>query len=193
MNIELLSGGTIKLMPEIDLSQLKISDVALGLSREGRFFNQTRGGTYVVAQHSCLAYILFVFDCVKQQNFDRIQEYGKEVLMHDGPEFVFKDIPTQVKQFLGDAFYAKEDEFTGHFNKHFDLKSDENTMRVIKEYDRKALILEKHFFTYIKLPKEDQGTVMEYAKAIPPEFLKVMSSEEAMDKFLSYYRDVTIE
>lgn len=190
MNIEFLSGHIATLQPEIDLSQVDIFDIALGLSRESRFFGQTRKGAYPVTQHSCLCYLLFAFDAMKSRNFERIRTYGKPVLLHDGPEAIIKDIPTQVKKWLGISFEAKEDELTAAYNKQFNIPSSEDITRVVKEYDHKALVIEKQLFTFIKIKPEDEQ-ILQYIPSLPPEFTKIMTPEESMDRFLSFYRDVS--
>lgn len=182
-----LSGSIIDLAT-LDLSQLTITDVALGLSREPRYYCQTRKGSYVVGQHSCFAYWLFLQDCIKKGDMQRLLKYGKAILLHDGTECITGDIPKQVKVWLGKWYDEKELELTKAFDKQFnvDTTSDDNH-RVVKEYDTLALAYELLFFTF---RTEDRKDLPKIVDAVDDEFSEIWTPEKAQDRFLDYYAKI---
>lgn len=70
-----------------DPEEIGIGDIALGISREGRFANQCRE-FYSVAQHSVLA------------SLNVPLEYALEALLHDATEAFIKDLPSPLKGML---------------------------------------------------------------------------------------------
>lgn len=183
-----LSGNIIDLST-MDLSQLTIHDIALGLSREPRYYGQTRLGSYVVAQHQCFAYWLFVQDCSKRGDTERLLKYGKAVLWHDATESITGDIPKQVKIWLGDFYKEKELELTKEVDKIIKIDTlEENAHRVIKEFDDLALAYELLFFTY---NTENRTDLPKIAYQVDDQFSKIWTPEEAKDRLLDYHAKIT--
>lgn len=187
MIMPFLSGSVIDLST-LDLSQLTINDVALGLSREPRYYGQTRLGSYVVGQHSCFAYWLLLQDCIKKADMQRLLKYGKAVLLHDGTECITGDIPKQVKNWLGKWYEDKERELTIAFDKQFNVDTtSDDVHRVVKYYDELALAYELLFFTY---RTENRNDLPQITVAVDDEFSQIWTQEKVQDRFLDYYAKI---
>lgn len=124
--------------PQTD--QIHIVDIARGLSREGRFANQT-DDFYSVAQHSLLV----------EEILGRLPHASRMLrlcgLMHDAHEFVTRDIPTPVAQALNRLAPGALDAVKGRIQLAIDtrwgLHLDADDKRALALADRKALLVEK--------------------------------------------------
>lgn len=186
MKINLLSGTVIDL-ENIDLSKLTINDIALGLCREPRYVGQTRKGPLTVGQHILLGLGLFKTECIHNRDFKKYIDYGLEFHLHDAPEMISGDVPTQVKRWIGQAWYDKENILHQKFNERFNLKSDENTLRIIKHYDLMALAFELKYFTY-NCEKRDDLPQIKYD--MPDIFKTIMDEKECYDLFIKEFYEL---
>ena len=142
-----LSNRWIDLNDLSTISNLTIEDIALGLSRTNRFYGQTIK-PYSVAQHAVLATNEYLYS-------GNLRNIAREILHHDDPECITGDIPKQVKIWLGESYYEKERLLHEAFNKYWDLKSDEQTLKWVKYYDEKILSGELKHLTYIQESRND--------------------------------------
>jgi hypothetical protein len=110
--------------PTVDM--INIEDIAIGLSRECRFANQTREA-YTVAQHSVLVSTLAP------------TQMALEALLHDAPEAYMKDIPTMLKVKLPE-YQAIENNLMKVIAEKFNIKYP--FPEEIKKADQKAFQLE---------------------------------------------------
>jgi 5'-deoxynucleotidase YfbR-like HD superfamily hydrolase len=186
----LLSGHVIDLQNlEESMKNVTVKDIAISLAREGRFYNQTRKGVYSVAQHTCLATTLYLAECQQKGKILDFYENGLEVLHHDDHEFIMKDVPFQIKNWIGGEYSKKSDELQSHINSKFGLKNDENTNRLVKRMDLWALAHELTMFTYDfrvrdYLPQKIQ---------LPPEYSECWDEKKSVDVYLELHYRLTNE
>lgn len=113
-----------------------ITDIAVGLSREGRFSNQypTQYGNreYTVAKHSIIGSYLIE------------RPYKLAFLLHDAAEAYVRDLPTPLKKLCPD--YTKiEKDIQAKIYDHFKIKTDDSMMARIKEIDNIMYEWERKF------------------------------------------------
>lgn len=100
----MVSGRRLNLVDPSPLD-IEIGDIALGLSRNGRWNGQTTGlHAWSVAQHS-----VFVVDIMKRFRPGPAPGLLLAGLLHDAPEYVTHDLVTPLKAVVGDVFREVED------------------------------------------------------------------------------------
>jgi len=153
-----------------DPEEIRISDIARGLSRECRFAGQCRE-FYSVAQHSVLASGLVP------------QEFALEALLHDAAEAFIKDIPSPLKKLLPE--YSRIEEILERvIRRKFGLP--EKMSSPVRQADRILLATEKRDL----MPHDPcEWTIL---KGIAPLSERIVPwlPEVAMERFLQRFSEL---
>jgi uncharacterized protein len=145
MYMATVSGARIDMI-QPDPYSFRFIDIAHGLSREGRFSNQTEA-EYSVAQHS-----LLVYEILAQH-----PEHGDDpalllmALLHDGHEFITRDLSTPFAHALDELAPGALDALKARYQdciwKMAGLTPEEtsntNRHKLVKWADSLALLIEK--------------------------------------------------
>ena len=191
MHMATVTGARIDMIHP-DPFSFRMFDIAHGLSREGRFSNQTRD-TYSVAQHS-----LLVYEILSQH-----PEHGVDLalllmaLLHDGHEFITRDLSTPFAHALAElapgALDALKERYQDCIWRLVGLQPEEacnaNRQHLIKWADSLALMMEKEdlgvdcgepwpHLSFLRRPSW---------LARPWNVVKPISQAEAMSQFMERY------
>jgi len=131
-HISTFSGQRINLQAKSEdelIVEIKLSDIALGLSRTARFNGQTTE-FYSVAQHSCL-----VADSVPSR-------LRLAALLHDAAEYATGDIVSPLKAFFPEFKLIEHRIEKAIFSK-FGIVISDYDKKIIKSADLRALATEK--------------------------------------------------
>jgi uncharacterized protein len=145
MQMATVTGARIDLM-QPDPFSFRIYDIAHGLSREGRFSNQT-DAAYSVGQHSLLV----------EQILAQHVEHGQDktllmmALLHDAHEFITRDISTPFAHALEQIAPGALDELKHRYQcciwqlvgLSYEEVNDPGRLQLVKWADSLALLMEK--------------------------------------------------
>lgn len=120
--------------------QINTDDIATGLSHVCRFNGQVKE-FYSVAEHC-----IHVAELVPK-------EFRLQALLHDASEAYICDVPTPLKQMLGDAYYDVEKRVQHAIGKLYNIDLI-NLHAVVKQADRIMLVTEH---TYLQKVPADWG------------------------------------
>lgn len=159
--------------------QFDIKDIAYALSNTCRF-NGHCAGFYSVAEHSVAVAL-------------RLPQHLRLAgLLHDASEAYLGDVPSPIKQFLGD-YKAIEQVFEAAIANKFDLELTANDWQMVKEADLDALYTEAHYliesrgadWAYFQGPRKFEVNRRLAPVCLPP--------VEAYKLFMGLYYDATEE
>ena len=161
--------------PTVD--QIRIKDIAQGLSNECRYAGQCKI-FYPVGQHCVLASYL-------------VPNYlAYEALFHDATEAYLKDLPTWLKLLLPE-YKVIEERFELIIREKFGLPLEEEerakNKRLIKEADYKLLATERRDL----MPKDGEDWVFLKGVSPLPVHIKPWSPKKARKKFLERYEELS--
>jgi len=137
------SGHSFNIL-DIDQTDIRMSDIADGLSKQARFKGQYQGDFILsVAQHSVYVSILIretmqQLGKYTQHEINRMSLIG---LLHDGSEAYLGDMPTPVKIYLPD-FAALEDKVQSAVYKQFGVEPTEMELSMMHYCDRRMFDME---------------------------------------------------
>ena len=118
---------------------------AHALGQVNRFGGHTKR-LYSVAEHSLLVTALAVKKYGDDLDGQEITELALACLMHDVHEAFIGDVPTPVKEILGDAWYALESRIERAVRAHFGVQVASETWREqVKQCDLIALATERAY------------------------------------------------
>jgi len=122
---------------EPDPGDIILEEVAVGLSRQTRFGGAATSRTWSVLHHSilCLHYA--------EQDHKFHPATLLAILLHDGPEYILRDLPAPVKNWCPD-YTAIEANWARAFAARFG--ASEGVPSLVKRYDLLALASEKEAF-----------------------------------------------
>lgn len=165
-----------KLIPSaVDETMFCIDDIAIGLSGEHRFGNQT-AQRLSVAQHSVL-----VSELVPQED-----DYPLRALLHDASEAYLKDIPSAVKRLLT-SYKALEADFMEKIERRFGIGPTDDP--VIKMADTKAALIEAR--RLMNVQPSDWGYSNDILNDADPNKLgRILPDTEARFAFLSRFDEL---
>lgn len=135
--------------------QFRFYDIALGLSREGRYANQTLYH-YTVAMH-----LLNCLEVAKRDNVD--DDTKRALLMHDAAEAFYRDLPKPLKIILPE-YSVLENRGQRVICEKYGVKTDDVAINhYVKQVDREMLIAEKtELFTYDGQKWQDEDLVRKH-------------------------------
>ena len=129
----MLSNGKVLDLLNPDPAVFDLALIANGLSREGRYSNQTQIH-YSVAEHTL--HCCHVYKCLGGQKF------AKHVFLHDASEAVLKDIPRPIKMLIPE--YRKlEAKIQTVILERFGVVTDEEASVVVATVDNVVLKAER--------------------------------------------------
>ena len=197
MHMATVTGARIDMM-QPDPFSFRIYDIAHGLSREGRFSNQT-DAVYSVGQHSLLV----------EQILAQHVEHGRDktlllmALLHDAHEFITRDISTPFANALEQIAPGALDELKHRYQcciwqlvglSHAEV-NDPGRCQLIKWADSLALLMEKEdlqvdiqaHWPQLSFLHRPSWLNEEWATVRPRPATEVMS--EFIDRFLVHVMD----
>lgn len=167
------SGKNIDL-DVIDIEDIEIVDIAVGLANQCRYAGQV-WPFYSVAEHSILTSFL-----VPDEN-----DLQLKALLHDAPEFILHDIIRPVKRKIGGTYTAMETYVHAAIEARFDLKYSCSDWAEIKRVDDLITMAERRTL----MPRLDPST---YGRGvieshIPKVAFQCSPPAEAALQFLNRY------
>ncbi len=160
-SVRTYSGQYVNLIKP-DLDSIVITDIAVGHSREPRFSGQTRK-PYVVGEH-----------VIRGIPLCPTPETKAYFLLHDGSEYLFRDIPSPLKALLPD-YKKMEKAFQCDIYTRFGLNPHE-IPPVVKEIDEMLKMLEwRVFMLGEKLPNFSSD---------------VLSEQEVYQQFMNIFNEL---
>jgi len=121
-----------------EITEIKIEDIAVGISNMCRFSGQIPN-FYSVSQHS-----VFVSRIIKDAG-GTTEAHQFAGLMHDASEAYMVDIPTPLKELLPE-YKRLEKIVQSQIEKHFGVQCTEDTKKLVKWADKVALATEAFNF-----------------------------------------------
>lgn len=143
---QLRTNGVILDFTQEDIGNVDATNLLESLAREHRFQGQM---PWTVIQH--------LRSCGLAAEYIESEGYGKypsqpgflsRVKTHDLHEAILRDIPTPVKQVLGEVYQQLEDDVQAKLEKALGIRASRDLEGLLKEIDRTMLYTEvSHFFT----------------------------------------------
>lgn len=157
--------------PQVE--EIRIEDIAHGLSHGAYRFAGQCDDPYTVAQHSCM-----VSDYMEHHKF--------EGLMHDASEAYIGDLTRPLKHsVMLENFRVVEHRLQGVINAAFDLDMSPDIAAYIKSFDNRAVLTEKlHLFTR-QLSGKQGGF-----EPFPVAYIKVWGAKQAEYEFLKRFHEL---